>query len=263
MADEGGITVHVADDDDDAAASARRIAEIDAKAAASRSEAARSRLETARLRTQTARNNVENALLTVESQAAAAEAQYAQAFEAGDFDTAAKATARISEASSRRVLLETQKQAIEHASISSGDAFEDHVSQFTDRTAQWMRQHREWVEDPRKNSKLMGAHHMAVSEGLEPDTPAYFDHVERAIGLRGGGGRSSTHMQRETPKYNPTDHRTHVTPDGVYLTENEKKIATDGTLVFNFGPNKGKAIGIHEMARRKSEMSKQGYYDRL
>src|SRR5260370_373085 len=59
------------------------------------------------------------------------------------------------------------------------------------------------------------------------------------------------------------DDRADVKRNGVYLSEKEKKIATDGTLVWNYGPNKGKALGLQEMARRKAEMHKQGMYDRL
>jgi hypothetical protein len=149
--------------------------------------------------------------------------------------------------------------------ISSGDPLEDHFSKFTDRTAQWMREHKDWVTDPRKNAKVTGAHNFAVSEGLTPDTDEYFEFVEKMVGLRGGNGgsRSSTNMRREGPKYDPADHRTHVTPDGVYLTENERKLATDGTLVFNAGPRRGQPIGIQEMARRKAEMAKQGMYNRI
>jgi hypothetical protein len=246
------ITVRIDDDDDDDAASERRIAAANKRGADARAEAARHRLETARLRTQAARDNVENALLTAQSEVSAAQTEYADAFERGDFDTAAKATARISEASSRRVLLANQREALARAPISSGDEFEDHLARFTEPTANWMRDHRDWVVDQRKSAKLTGAHHMALSEGLTPDTPAYFDFVEKTIGVRdGNSGRGSA------------DHRTHVTSNGVYLTENEKKIAQDGTLVFNAGPRRGQPIGIQEMARRKSEMHKQGLYHRL
>jgi hypothetical protein len=132
-----------------------------------------------------------------------------------------------------------------------------------------MREHKDWVQDPRRNAKLVGAHHMAVGDGLEPDTPEYFAHVERQLGIRSGGGSSRGSGNERASmggavKINPGDFNSHVTDDGkVYLSENEKRIAQDGTLVHNFGPNKGKPIGVVEMARRKREQIKMGLHNRI
>jgi hypothetical protein len=266
--DEGEIEIRIEGEESDAAAGSTtsRIAELNRQADADHARAARLNLQTAHLRREAEMRRVGNELLTVDSESKAAEAAYRNAREYGDTDAEVAATRRLSAAEARRNTLELQGQALERIPVSSGDAFEDHLSRFTDRTAQWMREHRDWVEDPKKNAKMVGAHHMAVGDGLEPDTPEYFAHVERQLGLRSGGNgsnRSGTNMRRETPKYDPADHRTHVTPDGVYLTENERKLATDGTLVFNTGPKRGQPIGLSEMARRKSEMAKNGMYNRI
>jgi hypothetical protein len=259
------ITVSIDGDDDDAAASERRIADANKRGADARAEVARTRLETARLRTQAAFDHVDNSLLTAQSELSAAQSQHANALESGDFDGVAKATARIAAAESQRVLLQNQRQVLERTPISSGDQFEDHLSRFTGPTAEWMRAHKDWVTDPRKSSKLQGAHHLAIGEGLEPDTDEYFEHVEKTIGLRGGGGNGSGRGSRVAADINPRDVRTHIRDGGrsVYLTDGEKKTATDGTLVWNYGPSKGKPIGVQEMARRKIELNKQQMYTRL
>jgi hypothetical protein len=208
-----------------------------------------------------------NYLMTVKSEAQAAEHAFEQANEMGDYKAAAREARRLAAAATRETAAEAHSQALESTRPTTGNPFEDHLANFTDRTAAWMREHPDWVTDPRKNAKLTGAHHLAVSEGLTPDTDSYEAFVEKTIGLRGGNGNGSSRNggnMRVESKINPGDHRTHVTDDGrVYLTENEKKIATDGTLTFSHGPNKGKPLGIKEFARRKAELHKQGMYDRL
>jgi hypothetical protein len=267
MAEDGEITVVVEGEDDAAGASSAtsQIEALNRQADADRAKAARLNLQTAHLRREADLRSVDTAMLTAENEARAAEAALKDADDMGDSDAKVAATRRLTAAEVRRNNLEMAQQQLHRTPISSGDQFEDHVSRFTDKTAQWMREHKDWVTDPRKNAKVTGAHNFAVSEGLTPDTDEYFEFVEKMVGLRGGNGgsRSSTNMRREGPKYDPADHRTHVTPDGVYLTENERKLATDGTLVFNAGPRRGQPIGIQEMARRKAEMAKQGMYNRI
>jgi hypothetical protein len=155
---------------------------------------------------------------------------------------------------------------LEGAPITSGDSFEDHLSRFTEPTAQWMREHREWVEDPRKNAKLIGAHHMAVGEGMAQDTDDYFEFVEKTIGLRGNnsnrGGRSSGGGTSVNYNSNPN---THVRDGGktVILTKGERERANDGSIIWNYGELKGKPIGNTEYARRKAAMVVEGRYDKL
>ena len=59
-----------------------------------------------------------------------------------------------------------------------------------------------------------------------------------------------------------------LSPNLVTLTPGEVSAATDGvTLTWNYDDPKGKfkrgdAIGVHEMAKRKQAMQKEGRYDR-
>lgn len=57
----------------------------------------------------------------------------------------------------------------------------------TPEAAAWLRAHPEYVLDERKAAKATAAHHDALANDLEPDSPAYFDHVEKFIGLRNSG----------------------------------------------------------------------------
>jgi hypothetical protein len=162
------------------------------------------------------------------------------------------------------------------------DNYINQVAAQTPNSANWLRNHRDWITDPKKNAKLTSAHWSAVGDGLQVDTPEYFAHVERVIGL----------TKEEAPKSNGADksvavsaHRraapapvASVTPSPggtsgggaeVRLTKNEAASATDGTLVWNYDDpsgqkkfRKGDPIGIQEMARRKKIMQEQGLYDR-
>jgi hypothetical protein len=266
--DDGDIQVRIEGEDDAADSSTSRIEALNRQADADRAKTARMNLQTAHMRREADLRRVGNELLTVDSETKAAEAAYRNAREYGDTDAEVAATRRLSAAEARRNTLELQSQTLERMPVSSGDPLEDHFSRFTDRTAAWMRRHKDWVTDPRKNAKVTGAHSFAVSEGLTPDTDEYFEFVEKMIGLRGNSGSSngsarSGSMQRET-KINPGDFNSHVTDDGrVYLTENEKKIAQDGTLVHNHGPLKGKPLGLQEFARIKREQIKAGLHNKL
>jgi hypothetical protein len=99
----------------------------------------------------------------------------------------------------------------------SEDPFDKYVSQFTQPTQRWMRDHKEWVTDGAKSQQLQRAHFSALAEGLDVDSPAYFDHVEQKIGIRDsdGGGVIYRRVPREEPK--------------VTLSQREAAAATDGT----------------------------------
>jgi hypothetical protein len=265
--DDGEITVVVEGEDASAAhSSVSRIEALNRQADRDHGIAARARLETARLNREGAIRKIEVDLLTTESEARAAEAAYRDARELGDVDAEVAAQRRLTATETKRANLEMQQAAWQHAPISSGDPLEDHFSRFTDRTAAWMRAHKDWVTDQRKSAKLTGAHNFAVSEGLTPDTDEYEEFVEKMIGMRGGNGasnRGGSNMRRSSSNINPNDVNTHVQDGGVFLTKGERERANDGSIVWNTGPNKGKAVGNAEYARRKAAMIAEGRYNKL
>lgn len=48
---------------------------------------------------------------------------------------------------------------------------------------QWVREHPEYARDPRLTQQMINAHNLVVSRGHVPDTPAYFEAVERALDI--------------------------------------------------------------------------------
>lgn len=228
---------------------------------------------------------VESGLSAAQEAADAAEREYKAAFEASDGAAMAKAQrsiaraeATISRLTEAKSDLETRKAKapIEAEQVReqprqrvSDDPVEAYVANRTPQTADWLRKHPEWVTDQRKNAKLTAAHYDATGEGLNPDTPEYFTHIEKFIGItkpeprtrratvpaapvNGGGGSAGSSSGAE-----------------VRLSQREAAAATDGTLIYNFDDpspqkkfKKGDPIGLQEMARRKLAMTKQGLYDK-
>jgi hypothetical protein len=269
----------------------RRAAEERAAADRARQDAAAARAEVSSSQT----SAFDAGIAAANASAAQAKADYAAALEKGDFSAAADAQERMAEAVADRKRLNEAKADLdarkssprdEPPPRSASDPFEDHLTKFTPRTADWMRQHRDWVMDPRKSAKLTGAHHMAVGDGLTPDTDEYFEAVEKTLGLRdgeaarngSGNGQTRTQTRRSAPPVAPVNGGAGAHSSGandnrggnqVYLTKSEAASAQDGTLVWNYDDPSGKGrfkkgdpIGIQEMARRKQAMQKQGLYDK-
>lgn len=125
-----------------------------------------------------------------------AEAAYAKAMEAGDYVAAAKAQRLMSkvelalsqldgvkaqiEANAKRPATEGR---VERTRDENADPVESFANSLTPASATWVRQHPEYVRDASLNKKMLGAHHMALGDGLQPDTPDYFAHVEKTLGI--------------------------------------------------------------------------------
>jgi multidrug efflux pump subunit AcrA (membrane-fusion protein) len=278
---------------------ARDQAERNAREA--RAEVQRLRKETAAARTQVTDSQydtVASGLDAAQAESRAAQQEYQAAFEAADAKAMAAAQAKISRAEARIVRLDEAKADIEaqrssrtaeaderptkEAKEVPADQFEDFVGQFTEPTANWLRDHREWVTNAHKNAKLTAAHFDAVSENLVPDSPQYFERVETLIGLRkveqapkpNGNGKAQQ-QRRVAPPVAPTQASGGSVNGGgtqVRLTKGEVERANDGTHVWGkhdlaSGRIKeaslvGAPIGNQEMARRKLLMQKDGLYDR-
>lgn len=136
--------------------------------------------------------SIVNAMTAMKTTREAAEEEYTQAMERGDFRAAAKAQSRLSEASARYVELEGGKTALE-AKLKGGErevetpqtrgapTFEDHLKTFTPTTAAWFRKNPQFLTDPVKNAEAQRAHFAALGDGVKPDTPEYFQFVEKRL----------------------------------------------------------------------------------
>jgi|SRR6516164_6334731 hypothetical protein len=269
----------------------RKAAEERARAADSARQQAEAAAHTARAEVADTRiGAIEQGLQNAQAASDAAENEYTAAMEAGDWKKAAGAQRRLADARTDLKQYTYQKQAWEaHLAqaqqqpaapqqLSTGDAVEDYINRVgsvTPNSANWLRNHRDWITDKQKNAKLTSAHWSAIGEGLQVDSPQYFDHVERTIGLKtaaktnGGSVTSARKPSSPVAPVVPSPGGTSGGGNEVRLTKGEASAATDGTLVWNYDDpsgakrfKKGDPIGLQEMARRKRELQSQGQYDK-
>jgi hypothetical protein len=231
------------------------------------------------------RTTIDSGIAAAKAEADAAEEAYKAAFEAGNAGEAAKAQRRISRAEADLAILEQAKgdfaaplKKVEpERPVQQADPIEAFINSRTTPTQSWLRSHRDYLTDPKKNAKMQAAHFDAEAEGIALDSPQYFDHIERFLGMKKaaepenkGNGADTTSQRRPTAPVAP------VTPSGggmsgesntVRITMAEKLAATDGTHVWNYDDPSGKGrwkkndpIGIQEFARRKLQMTREGRY---
>lgn len=234
-------------------------------------------------------STVTSGLDAAQAEADAASQEHQAALEAGDFAKATAAQRKIAKAEAKIVRLEEAKadlearktavpeKTIEVAPAAPVDPVEAYISGRTEPTANWLRSHKEFITDTRKNAKLTAAHWSAVGEGLQPDSADYFSHVETMLGLKEKPvekvePKVEGKTQRKTPTVAPVNASGGGMNGGtneVRLTKAEAQAATDGTHTYNYDDpspqkkfKKGDPIGIQEFARRKKIMTEQGLYDR-
>lgn len=264
------------------------------RAVAAEQEAVRARQEATTARGEVIDSQygtVESGLSAAQDAAEAAEREYKTAFEAGDAAACAKAQrsiaraeatiSRLTEAKSdletRRAKAPTEADQVRtepQRPVAHDDPVEAYVANRTPQTADWLRKHPEWVTDQRKNAKLTAAHYDATGDGLQPDTPEYFTHIEKFIGITKPNGKApETRTRRATVPAAPVNGSGGGMSGGggreVVLTRGEATVATDGTHVWNYDDpspqkkfRKGDPIGVQEFARRKLAMTQQGMYDK-
>jgi hypothetical protein len=192
---------------------------------------------------------------------------------------------RAAEPETRRAEPQQQRQV-------APDPIEEFINRQSPLSRDWLKAHREFITDQRKNAKLVAAHNDAIAEGLVVESPEYFSHVETFVGLRqaeqrapqqqrqngaNGNGRATAQAapkRRPAVPVAPVNQASGGGSEGnggtqVSLTPGEARTATDGTLIWNYddksGKNrfkKGDPIGLQEMARRKHQMQAQGLYDK-
>lgn len=144
-------------------------------------------------------NSVLTAIAAEQSALDKAEADYAAAAVAGDWGTASKAQRIMSTASARLDRLEDGKRAFETkretkpapapAPRAASDPVEQNIAamQVPDGAKQWLRGHKEYLTDPRKNAELGLAHFKALDEAggeSHMGTPRYLEALEGQLGLR-------------------------------------------------------------------------------
>lgn len=243
-------------------------AEAEARAVADRAarEAAEARTKIA----DTSFQSVEHEIAAIDSAMQIAKREYASAMEAADYTKAADAQAKIAEAAADKKRLERDKIELDAARKRQTVVLDRPAPQQqgpSQRVQAWLNTHPECVQDEEKYYQMVAADRAARKAGIPVESDDYFAFVDRRMGYAADdtntNQQQAQHRSRPMPAAPPSRDAA-ATPGGgkltVNLTQSEVKSATDGTLIWNYGPNKGKPIGTQEMARRKALLQREGKY---
>lgn len=210
---------------------------------------------------------VTNAIHAVEMEKETVKSKLKTAMESGDFEATVKAQEDLAQVVTKLNSLKEGKTYIEQKKNEpqqSQDPQEAYISRFTPRSQDYLRKHRELITDTAKNKRMIAAHYEAEAEGLAPDTEAYFKFLDQKLGFAEAPPVAKQEKQQRMPaapiSRGEGGDISSGGPSVVKLSAGEARAATDGSIVWNYGPNKGEPIGVKEYARRKAIMSKQGQY---
>jgi hypothetical protein len=235
------------------------------------------------------KTTVESGIAAAKAERDAAREALESAFESGDKKALGDAQVRIATAAADLAMLEQAKAELPAAPevrqqpqrpSAPTDQTEQWISNLSPRSQTWIRGHMDYATDQRKNAKVVSAHHDAMAEGLQPDSDAYFEHLEQFLGIKQKPGaqerQQPTNGGTQTTQRRPSAPTAPVTPTGggvqggqqeVTLTKGESERANDGTIVWNYpdptGKNRwkvGDPIGNSEMGKRKLALMKAGRY---
>ncbi len=120
-----------------------------------------------------------------------AKADYQKALEAGDYAKAAEAQERLADVRAnllrlqeRKAEVETRGPAPQQRQVNTSDPVELAVRGMSRPSADWVRAHPEFIRDAALTQKMVRADARAFGEGVNRDTPEYFERVEQILGLR-------------------------------------------------------------------------------
>lgn len=112
---------------------------------------------------------------------------YAAAAAAGDWDAAAEVQSKMSDNAADLSDLQRGKTRIENAPKPAPRASVDPVEvyitngQLSQRAAAWVRAHPQFARDSKGQQRLLHAHHAALAEGHDVESPEYFKSVEMIL----------------------------------------------------------------------------------
>jgi len=149
-------------------------------------------------------NQVSGAIEQVKQRAPVLEAQLAEALAAGDAAAIAKVQRLITRDEAALIRLEDGLEALKKAPPPKpviADPVERMIAEWgmSPESANFIRQHPSLINRP---NALIAAHNLAVEAGLRYDSPEYFAHAERTLGLASTDARPQA--AAKTPDVEPT-----------------------------------------------------------
>lgn len=170
----------------EAAEKARQEAEARAREAAERAQKANSETKDANYQL------VVNAIETVKGRAEAIKQAYANAMASGDFDKAAQLqealainAQQLSELKRGKKAMkeELEKPPASEPERSNEPMIDQLARQVSPKSASWLRENRDALDNERMIRRMFRAHEDAVDEGIAADSEEYFAFIEGRLGI--------------------------------------------------------------------------------
>lgn len=167
---------------------ARYEAELAAKRAAEQANAAYSEVDDTNVQL------VNSAIDKIKTDNSILTSQYAEAMQVNDYERAAQIQAAISQNAAKMVQLESGLQEMQRTprrvpvqpvpAQPQSSQIDQIINSVTPRSASWLKENRDSLQDDRSIRKMFRAHEDAVDEGIEPDSDSYFRFIEQRLGLK-------------------------------------------------------------------------------
>lgn len=201
-----------------------------------------------------------NALGAREANMANVKRSYSEAMSAGDYDKLADIQVELSNlqfdirqlSEGKRALEDQAKRPRTEGRVEPATAApEDILKNLDAKSADWLRQHPECLTDRKKNARMLAAHHEAMAEDIELNSPAYFRHIETKLGytkdIEVPRSEPKTETRRAAPvTAAPAARDVSSSGNGrasVQLSREEREMAADlGLTIQEYGANKLKLI---------------------
>lgn len=204
---------------------------------------------------------VTNAIATTEMKLATIKRQLQDAMQSGDFEATIKANEDLASATYDLRSLKDGKAAIESRKVEP--VADERLRGYSRRSQQYLSTHPELLSDPRKHARMLAAHHDSIAEGIQVESDAYYAFIDERLGYAAKLEPKASAPKPVRPAGAPISRGQDASSGAssvVKLTPGEARAATDGTITWSSGPNKGQPIGIKEYARRKVAMTAENRY---
>jgi hypothetical protein len=206
-------------------------------------------------------------LEAVDAEMTRASQAFQMAWDAGDAAQMAQSQRDIAALEVRRANTQAVAERLDRTPAAPTDPVEAFAEGRSAQAQKWIRDHPQYVIDGRKSAKLAAAHNDAIAEGVVPDTPEYFSHINTFVGIEGAGAaRRQRSSDNATLRVRVTADPSKLAQGEIHMTPGEYKAATE-TLVWNYDSGehkKGEPLGVKEYLRRQNLMKQSGgYYDKL
>lgn len=124
----------------------------------------------------------------IDGEAAGLRKQYAEAMAEGRFDEAAEVNDKMAELRARQAqdkqyqtwLVGEKARAAEQAKQQPAREGVD-LSQYSIEQRKWIKANPEFMEDPKIRAKTFAGHQLALAEGVEVDSPEYFEIIDETV----------------------------------------------------------------------------------